>query len=205
MKNSIKTLVLAAAIAASGFGGVAWAHQGGAMGGMGMHGMGMQGMGKHGMDMGRHGAEQPGMQGMGSAADVTTRLSALKAELKITAAQETAWQGYEGVLTQHAQARQAMRQAMQALMHDPKASGEVDHAAHHQAMDKVRTAHQAEQLAARQALNAVLSPEQKSLLEQRSSSAQHMAGGRGHGHGHGNGHANGQAMGPGKGEHRHGQ
>ena len=69
--------------------------------GMGMGpGMG-QGMGP---SMGQHAG--PGMRhsmgGPETAAAAQTRLAALKAELKITAAQESAWAAYAGVVQQQA-------------------------------------------------------------------------------------------------------
>jgi hypothetical protein len=193
MKTSIR-IISAAAIIACGFAGAAFAHQGGAMGGMGMHGAGM------GM-MGHHGAEQAGMRGMQDPAQATARLAAVKAELKITAAQEPAWQKYEAVVSQQAQAHQTMRDGMRTRMQDPKAAATVDHAAQRDEMMKLHEAHRAERDAARRALVAALSPEQKALAEQRLGAGQGM--GMGHGMKHGMGHGMGYAAGPGRAAHQH--
>jgi Spy/CpxP family protein refolding chaperone len=91
----------------------------------------------------------------------------LKSELKITAAQEPAWEKYQALVLQQAQTAQATRSAMQAQMQDPKAASAVDHAAQHEAMVKLRQEHQAARSAARNELLAVLTPEQKALAEQR--------------------------------------
>lgn len=179
MKTStriISTTFAAMSLAAAS---LAFAHPGQGMGpGMGM-GMGMgncmgaeQGMG-HGMGMGPGSGHRMGM-GMGAgmrgpqtAASLDTRLAEWKSELKITAAQEPAWNKYQALVLQQAETAQATRSAMQAQMQDPKAAGTVDHTAQHQAMDKVRQEHQAARAAARNELLAVLTPEQKALAEQR--------------------------------------
>lgn len=171
MKTSTKIIATAATAIALGAGGLVFAQQGqGHMGRMGQGGqggqMGQMGTGM-GMGMGMQGGGPGGMRGTQSATDVTARLATVKAELQITAAQEAAWQKFEGVVRQQADARQAMRGAMQARMQDPKAAAEVDHAAQRESMMKVREAHQAERDAARQALYAVLSPEQKALADQK--------------------------------------
>jgi len=149
---------------------VVLAHPGQGMGqGMGM-GMGMMG---HGMGAGMAG-HQHGPQ---TAATAATHLGELKAQLKITAAQEPAWQKFEAFVRQQAEAGQAMRTAMQAQMqshmNDPKAAP-VDHAAQHEAMSKLRDSHLAARDAARKELYAVLTPEQKLIADQ------HMGAGRGH-------------------------
>lgn len=158
MKTSTKFIAAAAAAVALGAGGLVFAQQGeGHMGHMGHMGAGM------GMQGGSHG----GMRGAESAADVTDRLATVKTELKITAAQEPAWQKFEGVVRQQADARQAMRSSMQARMQDPKAADSVDHAAQRESMVKLRDGNRAERDAARQALYAVLTPEQKTLADQK--------------------------------------
>ncbi len=155
------------------------------MGGMGQHGMGMQGMG-----MGQHGAAHTGMRGMHDPSGAAVHLAALKTELKITAAQEPAWLKYEATVNQQTQARQALRDGMHARMQDPKAAATVDRAAQHEAMTRFHAAQQDERDAARQALLAVLSPEQKALAEQRLVSQHRMGMGMGKGMGmvHGMGH-----------------
>ena len=164
MKTSTKIIATAAAAIALGAGGLVFAQQGqGHMGNMGRMGQG----GRMGAGMGMQGGGHGGMRGAESTADVAARLAAVKAELKITTAQEAAWQKFEGVVRQQADTRQAMRGAMQARMHDPKAAAEVDHAAQRESMMKLREASQAERDAPRQALYALLSPEQKALADQK--------------------------------------
>ena len=158
---TLATLTLAAATAV-------FAHPG-----MGM-GMG-QGMGQGpaaGMAMG------PGMggrmHGPQDAAAVGARLAQLKAELKITAAQEGAWGAYAALVQQQAEQRLAIRTQMQATMHDPQAAATVDRAAHREAMMKVRDEHVAARTEALKQLQAVLTPEQQTLATQR------LEAGRGH-------------------------
>lgn len=170
MKTSTQILSIAAAALTLGAGGLAFAHDGpgpnGRMGGgMGMHpGMGMQGMGMQG---GGPGAMGMGMRGAGQPGNPTAHLAAAKAELKITAAQEPAWQAFETVVRQQAQARQTLRANMQARMQDPATASSIDHAAQRNEMMKLRDSDHAARDAARQALYAVLSPEQKALADQR--------------------------------------
>ncbi len=155
MKTSTKIIATVAATLALGAGGLVFAHQGqGGMGNMGP-GMGMQG--------GGHG----GMRGAEGDADITARLATVKNELKITTAQEPAWQKFEGVVRQQADARRAMRSTMQARMQDPNAAASIDHAAQRDSMMKLREGNRAERDAARQALYAVLTPEQKTLADQK--------------------------------------
>jgi hypothetical protein len=120
----------------------------------------------------------PGWTGRGpgawDAAAVGTRLETLKAEIKITAAQESAWQAYAAVVKQHAEQRQALRTQMQAQMQDPQVAASVDRAAQREAMLKLRDQHWAERDAALKNLYAVLTPEQKTLADQR------LAAGPGH-------------------------
>ena len=158
MKTSTKIIAAAAAVVALGAGGLVFAQQGeGHMGHQGQMGAGM------GMQDGGHG----GMRGSENAADVTARLATVKTELKITTAQEPAWQKFEGVVRQQADARQSMRSTMQARMQDPKAAASVDHAAQRESMMKLRDGNRAERDAARLALYAVLTPEQKTLADQK--------------------------------------
>jgi hypothetical protein len=167
MKTSTRILSISAAVLALGAAGLAVAQaghgghgrmDGGAHGGMG------GGMGMHG---GGHGAMGGGMRGAGQPADAATRLAATKAELKITAAQEPAWQAFEAVVLQQADARQAMRTAMLARMQDPAAAASIDHAAQREKMQQLRESGQAARDKARQALYAVLSPEQQAVADQR--------------------------------------
>lgn len=186
MKTSTRILSISAAVLALGAGGFAFAQgnhgaQGHMGGGMGMHG-GM-GMGKHG---GAHGGMGGNMHGGGQAGDVATSLAATKTELKITAAQEPAWQAFETVVRQQADARQALRSSMQARMQDPAAAAKIDHTAQRETMHKLHETNQAAQEKAREALYAVLSPEQKQLADQRLGGAhgQGMGGQRMGGHRH---------------------
>lgn len=137
--------------------------------GMGMMSPG-QGMG-HGMGMGQGMGQGmgPGFgMGFDSPAVLSARLGDFKTALKITPAQEPAWQKYETQLRQQVETRQAFHAAMQAQMQDPKAT--IDHNAQHEAMTNLFAA----QEAARAELFAVLTPEQKAQFAQP----------RGHGYGH---------------------
>ena len=120
----------------------------------------------------------PGMHGHGpggwDAEAIGARLDALKAELRITAAQANAWQAYAGVVQQHAEQRQALRTQMWTQMQDPQTAATVDRAAFHEAMQTLRQQHWDERQAALDGLYAVLTPQQKALAEQR------LAGGPGH-------------------------
>jgi Spy/CpxP family protein refolding chaperone len=175
MKTSTRIVSTAFAAVSLAAASLAFAHPGQGMGmgmdagmGMGMGpGMGMgycQGMGPGGgqrMGMG------PGMYGPQTAASLGARMGELKSELKITAAQEPAWEKYQALVLQQAETAQATRSAMQAQMQDPKAASAADRAAQHEAMFKLRQEQQAARSAARNELLAVLTPEQKALAEQR--------------------------------------
>jgi hypothetical protein len=126
-------------------------------------GMGM-GMGMHG---GMHGGMRGGMVGPETPAVTGARLSDLKTELKITAAQDGAWQAYAAVVQQQAEQRQALRTQRLAQMQDPKAAAAVDRAAQREAMMKMRDEHLAARAAVLKDLYAVLTPEQKALADQR--------------------------------------
>lgn len=145
-----------------------FAHPGMGMGaGMGP-GMG-QGMGQGmGPGMGQHAG--PGMRhqmaGPETAAAAQTRLAALKAELKITAAQETAWTAYAGVVQQQAEQREATRTQMQTKMHDPKLS-DAERTAMRESMMKAREQHLAARTAAIKDLQAVLTPEQRAIADSK--------------------------------------
>lgn len=145
----IASLISAAALAASA---AAFAQPGGGMGG------GMGGQRGTGMGMAMH----------GDAATVGSRLSAIKAELKITPAQEGSWTKFETTMTQQAATRQAAREQMRTQMQTAQADGSKnDFAAMRANMQKVREAHQADHRAAFQELYAVLTPEQKAIADQR--------------------------------------
>ena len=100
-----------------------------------------------------------GMHAFDSPAVVTARLGDLKATLKIAPAQEPAWATYEAQARQLLQTRQAFHAAMLAQTQDPKVS--IDHNAQHEAMIKLFAA----QSEARNALYAVLTPEQKATFD----------------------------------------
>ncbi len=129
--------------------------------GMGMGpGMG-PGMGQYaGPGMGHR------MGGPETAAAVPTRLAALKAELKITGAQESAWAAYAGVVQQQAEQREATRAQMLAKMHDPKLS-DAERVALRESAMKVRDQHFAARSAAFQDLQAVLTPEQRAIADSK--------------------------------------
>jgi Spy/CpxP family protein refolding chaperone len=165
MKTTTKFAAVSLATLSLALASAVFAHPGMGFGpgmGPGMdHGMGM-GMG-YGMGPGMHG----GMVGPETPAVVGARLSDLKTELKITAAQDGAWQAYVAVVQKQAEQRQALRTQMQAQMQDPKAAAPVDRAAQHEAMMKVRDEHLATRSAALKDLYTVLTPEQKALADQR--------------------------------------
>jgi len=172
MKTTTK--IIAGTIAAFSFitAGAVFAHPGMGQGqGMG-YGPGM-GMGMSGM----HGR----MQGPETAAAAATRLEAVKAELKITAAQESAWQAFAAVLQQQAVARDAMRAQMQSQMQVPGPNAApADRSAHFESMAKFREEHMAARSAALKDLYAVLTPEQKLVADQRLNvMAGHRMAGRG--------------------------
>lgn len=146
---------IAASLAATG---LALAH-----GGMGNAAPGMG----HGMMGGMHGPE--------AAATMGARLAEWKASLKITPAQETSWSRFAALLTQQAEARDALRTQMHAQMSDPNSAGTLDRAAQHEAMQKVQQANVAARDVALKDLYAVLTPEQKAVADQ------HLQGRRGHG------------------------
>ena len=129
-------------------------------------GMGMgPGMGP-GMAQGQGPGMRHRMAGPETAAAAQARLSALKAELQITAAQEPAWSAYAGLVQQQAEQREANRTQMQAKMHDPKLS-DAERSAVRESMMKVREQHFAARTAAIKDLQAVLTPEQRAIADTR--------------------------------------
>jgi len=167
MKTTTKIVAGTVAALSLATASAVFAHQGMGPGmgtGMGMGpgagpGMGMgYGMGP-GMRGGMHGPESVGV--------TTARLVDLKTELKITPAQDSAWQAYATVVQQQAAAREAMRTQMQAQMQASNAGTPVDRSAQHEAMRQLRDQHFAARSAAVKDLYAVLTPEQKTLAEQR--------------------------------------
>lgn len=179
MKTTTRFAAVSLAVLALGVAGAVSAHPGYGMGyGMGPGagagscmgdgpgaGAGGCGMGP-GMGRGMHGAMRGGMHGPDSPAVAAARLSDLKAELKITDAQEGAWKGFVAVVQQQAEQRQAMHAQMRAQVQDPQAAP-VDRAARHAEMTALRDAHFKARSAALTELYAVFTPEQKALADQR--------------------------------------
>jgi Spy/CpxP family protein refolding chaperone len=124
----------------------------------------------------------PGMRGMGPgaggydmAAATAGHLAALKTQLKITPAQESAWKAYEGAVTQQSTAMQAMRDDFHAKLQNTQPGATTpDMAAQHQAMFALRESSFAANSAARKELYAVLTPEQRAVADR----TMNYAGGR---------------------------
>ena len=153
MKTTTKFIAAALAVVSLAAVSIVSAHPGGGYG-MG-YGPGMMGQG-YGMGPG---FAMGGMRGFDSPAVTAARLGDLKATLKITPAQESVWATYEAQVKQQVQTRQAFHNAMLTQMQDPKVA--IDHNAQHEAMSKLFVA----QTEARNALYAVLAPEQKAVFE----------------------------------------
>lgn len=168
MKTTTKIIAATLTVISLAAVSIVSAHPGGGYGmgygpgmgpGAGMMGQGYgmgQGMGP-GNGMGP-GFAMGGMHGFESPAVLAARLGDFKIALKITPAQEPAWTAYETQVRQQAETRQALHTAMWAQMQDPNAT--IDHNAQHQAMSQLFAA----QVEARDALFAVLTPEQKALF-----------------------------------------
>lgn len=134
------------------------------VGGMGYgHGPGM-GMG-HG-----HGP----MAGGDPSAMADARLSDLKAQLKITTSQETAWQTFEAETKQQAASMQAMRAEMQA-----SAGTAPEQMSQRATAMQQRAAGMATMANAFGALYAVLTPEQKAIADQHVGTMGHRGMGSG--------------------------
>jgi len=195
MKTTTKIIAAAAATLSLALAGAVFAHPGGGMGwgpgmghgpGMGMgpgmgYGPGMGGMGP-GMGYGPGMGMGPGMRGMGPgaggsdmAAATAGRLAALKVQLKITAAQDSAWKAYESVVTQQSTAMQAKRDDFHAkLQNTQPGATPADMAAHRDAMFALRESGFAANSAALKDLYAVLTPEQRAIADR----TMNYAGGR---------------------------
>ncbi len=162
MKRTSKLLAAAAAVGALTFAGLGLAHAVGMGYGPG-HGMGW-GMGGA-MGMG------PGGGWMTSAEAGTfvgARLAALKSELKITPDQEQAWNAFAAQTQQQAEAMQALRQKMHAQMaSDQAAPGSDEFFALRKAMLELQQSGAQAHAAKVKDLVAVLTPEQKTLADQR--------------------------------------
>ncbi len=138
---------------------------GGGMGpGMGHMGRGPMGYGPMGQGMGPQAWGNP-------AAAAEWRLSGLKSELKITAAQESAWKVFADQTKQQADAMQALMTSAQG---SAQATAPERLELHNQIMKK-RQEQMEKGTAAFKDLYAVLTPEQKALADQRFG----MMGGRG--------------------------
>lgn len=189
MAGIAAALTLAAASAANaqpaggpgtGGPGMGWGMERGPGMGPGMH---------HGMHQGMH----PGMgpmgggwgPGAGPAGDpgkyAEARLNVFKAQLGITSAQESAWQAFAGKAKQMAESRRAMWAAMQST---PQTA--PDRLAQRAAMMKQRAAAVESLAGSMKDLYAVLSPEQRNLVD-RVAARRGGGMGRGHGMGHGGG------------------
>jgi Spy/CpxP family protein refolding chaperone len=145
------------------------------MGGPGMGygpGAGM-GPGRGGMGYGPgYGA---GLRGYGNpAAAAEARLAYLKSELKITSEQESAWKGFAENAKQQAEAMQALRTTMQG---STAATAPERMELRNQIMKK-RQEQMEKSTAAFKDLYAALTPEQRTLADQR------FGGGPGYGPGH---------------------
>jgi Spy/CpxP family protein refolding chaperone len=156
MKRSQKIMVVLASAASLTLAGSAFAQMGGGMEhGQGM-GMGMMGQGQ---GMGRmHG--QHGMADTNPAAHVEGRLAYLKTDLKITAAQESAWNGFAAKARQQAEGMHALHDKVQG----GTASAPELMAKRADAM-KQRAAGMEAMATALKDLYAVLTPEQKAVAD----------------------------------------
>jgi len=125
----------------------------------------------HGMGMG-HGHGPMGGGDPSAMADV--RLSDLKAQLKITTAQETAWQTFESQAKHQAASMHAMRAEMQASAGTaPEQMGQRATAMQQRAAGMATMAN------AFGALYAVLTPEQKAIADQHVGTMGHRGMGSG--------------------------
>lgn len=140
-----------------------------------------------GMGYGPHGG--PGARGPMNPEQVTQRLAPLKDALKLQANQQAAWNAFEGKITANAQARNKLREARPAPTdRDAMADFRVT-------MMKFNAQAAEDTNAARKALVATLTPEQKATFD--SFRPAPMAGGPGYGPGHR--HGGGAGYGPGHG------
>jgi periplasmic protein CpxP/Spy len=182
MKRSTKILA-AAAIAAASLGavGLSVAHPGGMGWGPGYGAMG----GGPG-----HGGMWGGMGGWTSASEASTvvgsRLAAVKAELKITPAQQAAWTAFEDQTQQQVASMQALRQQMQERMHGATPGSSAEFAALRDGMFKLRQANAEAHAKVVKDLYAELTPEQRAVAD-RALYGPAFGGGYGRGQGPGDG------------------
>ena len=167
--NKIQTaLTGVVVVGALAFGTAVLADQDGGMG----HGFG------HGKAMGMgHGHGHGKMEGADPAARVDSHLGDMKAQLKITTAQEPAWQAFSTAAKQRAAGMQAMHTQMQ---HD--SGNAADRMAQHSAMMQQRSAGMVATSEAFKALYAALTPEQKAVADQSFGKMAHRGKDAGHRH-----------------------
>lgn len=171
----MKTTRIIAAVAATlslAVAGAVFAQPGFGMGpGMGGPGMGYGGMGYGpgmgpGMGGGMGGRMGPGMGrgGFDTPAVAAARLADLKAQWKITAAQENAWKAYESAVTQQATTMQTLRSQFQAQAQNAQpGAANPEWVSQRLAMKAQHDAGRAAQSAALRDLYAALTPEQRAL------------------------------------------
>lgn len=167
-KRMAITLIAATLAAASA---TAFAH-GGYGRGMGCQ-EGTPGACMHQGGMHQHGMHQGG-QPMAGPERAAARLAAMKDALQLQPAQQAAWAGFEAKVKDNAEKRSKMREAMADRRGNPDAMAEF-----RVTMMKFNAQAAEETLAARKALVAVLTPEQKAAFDRFGPGM--MAGG-GHGH-----------------------
>ena len=131
-------------------------------GGMGPGMMG-GGPGWGGMGPGMMGPGPWGMQGADPAVVLEPRLAAMKAQLKITAEQENAWQAYAAQM----KARFESMQAWMATMHSGAPATAAERIELHAGMLKQRAESAEATSKAFKGLYDVLTPEQRALADQR--------------------------------------
>jgi protein CpxP len=110
------------------------------------------------------------MAGVDPATIVDSRLGDLKAQLKITPAQESAWQALTGAAKQQAASMQALRARMQEGTGTPP-----ERMGHRTELMQQRTAAMTTMTNAFNALYAVLTPEHKAIADQNSGPMAHRA------------------------------
>ncbi len=131
-----------------------------------------------------------GMRGEGfDPARVDARLNAMATALQLQPNQQAAWEAYAGKVKNQAAVRAKMRADMIAVMNDRQKALELR--AEHM---KANGAALSDIAQARAALSAVLSPEQKTTLD-NFGRGQMRGYGYGHGHGHGHGYGGGRGCG----------
>jgi Spy/CpxP family protein refolding chaperone len=158
MKLTYKIIAGVAATLSLAVAATVYAHSGG---GFGPGGMGW------GMGPGMGWGMGPGMGGgMGAemSAVASTHTAQLKAELKITPAQQPAWKAYEAAIVQQAAAMQTARGKMLELMQNTQ-PGSPEFIGQRDAMIKQHDAGFAARTAALKELQAVLTPEQRAIAD----------------------------------------